>query len=150
MEETTLQDAQQTDALDPWAPAPAGAHEDGALAATALAHAEAFARGDGAAFASYMTPQAVVALRGATRVRPLFGAPRAELVRAEAHAGRGESEARIRGGGEQTLRCTWEWRDGKWVAVRTTLDPARPPRPWWRRLSGSAGEVAMPERQDLA
>jgi hypothetical protein len=150
VEETTLQDAPQASMPEPPPLIPAGAHEDGTLAATALAHAEAFARGDGAAFASYMTPQAVVALRGATRVRPLFGQPRAELVRAAVNSGGGESQARIRGGGEQTLSCSWEMRDGKWVAVTATLDPARPRLPWWRRPFGAPRAVDMPERRDLA
>jgi hypothetical protein len=92
--------------------------------------AEAHVSGDAAAFASFMTPAALLQLRENGHAHPR----RFEVVTIDERDGIGESVVRYSGRGSYVLRQRWERRDGAWK----TIDAARPASevraPLWRRL----------------
>jgi hypothetical protein len=98
------------------------------------AQAAAHVSGDDAAFASYMTPQALLQLRGNGHARPR----RFKIIAVDERDGVGQTAVRYAGRGSYVLRQRWERREGVWK----TIDARRPPEemraPFWRRLFGRA------------
>jgi len=115
--------------------------------AAVAAQARALVGGDDAAFASWLTPAALLALRPDGRRLPR--ARKYDIVRASHDGGRGESEVRFRGAGSFVMRETWECRDGAWKAVAAELPSDGLRLPWWRRLLPSGTETT-PQRRELS
>jgi hypothetical protein len=124
--------------------------EEEQLRAVVEAQAEARVRGDMVAFASRMTPQALLRLhRTGAGPRDAHGR-RFELLSVEESGDAGNSEVRFHGRGSYVLRSHWERRDGHWMAtlVETPADLRRPS--FWQRVwSLVGGTPASPERRDL-
>jgi hypothetical protein len=101
------------------------------------AQAEAHVRGDDAAFASYMTPQALLQLRGNGHVRPR----RFDVLGLEEREGIGESAVRYGGSGSYVLRQRWERREGGWKTIEAQRPAAEIKLPFWRRLFRRADDA---------
>lgn len=124
------------------------------LQAVVEAQAAARVRGDMVAFASRMTPQALLRLhRTGAGPRDTHGR-RFEILSVD-HAGdTGNSEVRFHGtwatGGSYVLRSHWERRDGHWMATIVETPPELRRRSLWQRAwQAIAGPGAVPERKDL-
>jgi hypothetical protein len=107
--------------------------------------ASAHVGGDIATFASYMTPQALLDLRGNG-----FGRPRRyEVVGADDQGETGTTAVRYWASGSYVVRQQWERRDGAWrtVSAETPADEIK--RPFWHRLLRRGTDQA-PERSELA
>ncbi len=132
--------------------------EDDDLDATGVreaveAQARARVRDDVAAFASTMTPQAVLRLGGNGMGAPAL--PRARTFDILDITDTGDVVAaavRFRGGGvSYTLRTSWRTIDGLWKAVDAHVPPESVHASWWRRaLRGSPAAPARAERRDLS
>ncbi|MEX0750193.1 MAG: hypothetical protein WD359_05230 [Dehalococcoidia bacterium] len=96
------------------------------------AQARAHVRGDDAAFASYMTPRALLQLRGNGHVTPR----RFEIIALSQGDGVGESAVRYAGRGSYVLRQRWEKREGVWKAIDAERPANEVRLSFWRRLFG--------------
>jgi hypothetical protein len=92
--------------------------------------ASAHVRGDEAAFASYMTPQALLQLRGNGHVR----LRKYSLISHNERGATGESVVRYAGSGSYVLRQRWERRESGWTTVDADRPAAERRLPWWRRI----------------
>lgn len=108
---------------------------------------------DVAAFASFMTPQAVLQLGGnGGGPRPLPRPRRFDVLditpQGDAHA----AAVRFRGAGvSYELRTTWQLVDGVWKAVDARIPADSVRVAWWRRLfGGGTRPPARPARRDLS
>jgi hypothetical protein len=112
------------------------------------AQARARVKHDLAAFASYMTPQAIVQLGRQPAV------PRRsrsfEVVSVSEDGADGMAEVRFSGGGAYVLRTRWKQIDGRWKAVEAEIPAASIRVPWWRRIVGGGRPGPSPERRDLS
>ncbi len=120
-----------------------------------LVEAQARARvaDDVAAFASYMTPQAVLQLGGnGAGARPLPRPRRFDVLEITPHDDAVGAAVRYRGGGvSYELRTTWQLVDGVWKAVDASIPAGTVRVAWWRRLFGGRAEApAKPARRDLS
>jgi hypothetical protein len=117
---------------------------DDSLRSAVEAQARAHVRGDGAAFASFMTPAALLQLRQNGHPHPR----RFDIISVEEREDVGESAVRYAGRGSYVLRQRWERRDGAWK----TIDARRPSgeirRPIWQRVLGIGRGDAAGEEQD--
>jgi len=117
------------------------------------AQAQARVSDDLAAFASYMTPQAVLQLGGnGAGPRPLPRARRFSILDITRQGDAVGAVVRFRGiGASYELRTTWQRIDGAWKATDASV-PAESVRvSWWRRLLGAGTEPpARPARRDLS
>jgi len=114
--------------------------------------AEARVRGDDAAFASYMTPQALLQLGGSGLGAPVLPRARAyKLLDIIEHGDLAESVVRYAGGGSYVVRTRWRLIDGVWKGVEAEIPPDSMRAPWWRRLVGRGPRPARPvDRRDLS
>jgi hypothetical protein len=106
---------------------------DDSLRVAVEAQADALVRKDDAAFASYMTAQALVQLRNG-HMRP----SRFEVLSVDGRDDAGESVVRYAGRQAYVLRQRWERRDGAWKAIEAHPEDV-PPALWrrvFRRVSG--------------
>ena len=117
------------------------------------AQARARVRDDEAAFASFMTPQAVLRLGGNGMGAQALPRARAfdvlDITNAEDVVA---AVVRFRGGGvAYTMRTSWRPVDGLWKAVDAEV-PAESVRvSWWRRVfRGSPAAPERPDRRDLS
>jgi len=110
--------------------------------------ARARVKHDLAAFASYMTPQAIVQL-GRQPAAPRRSRSFAVVSVAE-DGGEGAAEVRFSGGGAYLLRTRWQRIDGRWKVVDATIPAESIRAPWWRRIFGGGRPEAVPERRDLS
>ena len=120
-----------------------------------LVEAQARARvaGDVAAFASFMTPQAVLQLGGnGAGPRPLPRPRRFDVLDITPQGDALAAAVRFRGAGvSYDLRTTWKLIDGVWKAVDASIPSGSVRVSWWRRLFGStAASPAPPARRDLS
>ena len=90
---------------------------------------------DHAVFASYMTPQALLALRGGTPVRARSFEV-SELVERE---GTGRSTVEFRGWGRYVLSMQWERMNGRWRAISAAIPPEDIRPPIWNKIRGLLG-----------
>lgn len=108
---------------------------------------------DVAAFASFMTPQAVLQLggNGAGR-RPLPRPRRFEVLDMTPQGDALAASVRFRGAGvAYELRTTWQLVDGVWKAVDARIPAESVHVAWWRRLfGGRTRPPARPARRDLS
>ena len=108
---------------------------------------------DLAAFASYMTPQAVLQLGGnGAGPRPLPRPRRFDILDITMQGEAAAASVRFRGGGvSYELRTTWQRIDGVWKAVDATVPAGSIRVSWWRRLFGGGAESpGRPARRDLS
>lgn len=103
---------------------------DESLRSVVERQAEAHVRGDAAAFASFMTPAALLQLRENGQVHPR----RFEIVAVEERDGAGESAVRYSGAGSYVLRQRWERRDSGWKAIDAERPASEVRAPLWRRI----------------
>jgi hypothetical protein len=120
---------------------------------TVEAHAQARVDGDLAAFASYMTPQAVLQLGGNGMGAPAL--PRARTYVVIDITESGDSRAalvRYVGlGVRYDMRTAWRIDGGLWRAVEAEIPPGSVRASWWRRLLGGAPPIPPPvQRKDLS
>ncbi len=120
-----------------------------------LVEAQARARiaDDLAAFASYMTPQAVLQLGGnGAGPRPLPRPRRFDVLDITPQGDAIAAVVRFRGGGvAYEFRTTWQRIDGVWKAVDAIVPAASVRVSWWRRLFGGGAESpGRPARRDLS
>ena len=112
------------------------------------AQANARVRQDAAAFASYMTPAALLQLRTngsePADVRPT----KFEIVQVNETGDRGISEVRYAGAGSSVLHQEWHRTEGGWQCVEASRPAGLIQQPWWRRLLPSRARPA-PERREL-
>ena len=112
--------------------------EDDDLRATVEAQANARVSGDLAAYASHMTPQALLRLHrtgtGRERRSRSF-----DVLLVEAKGDSGVSEVRYAGSGSYVVRTRWERRDGHWKAIMVEIPRALVRAPLWKRLLGAGG-----------
>jgi hypothetical protein len=99
------------------------------------AQAAAHVRGDDAAFASYMTPQALLQLRGNGHVRPR----RFVVLAVDERDSVGQTAVRYVGRGSYVLRQRWEQRDGLWKTIDARRPAEEMKRPLLQRLLGRTG-----------
>lgn len=99
------------------------------------AHASAAVRGDDSTFASYMTPQALLQLRGKQPNRPR----RYEIVSLDDGPRVATSVVRFSGGANYRLIQQWEQRDGGWTTVDARYVAVGVRLPIWRRWLWRAG-----------
>ena len=92
----------------------------------ALAHV----RGDAAAFASFMTPAALLQLRENAHPHPR----RFDIVTIEERDGVGESAVRYSGRGSYVLRQRWERRDATWKSIDAERPASEVTMPLWQRV----------------
>jgi hypothetical protein len=117
------------------------------------AQATARVQDDVAAFASSMTPQAVLKLGG--NGAGAHALPRARTFDILDITDTGDAVAasvRFRSRGvSYVLRTTWRSVNGLWTAVDAQVPPESIHVSWWRRLFGRAPSVPVPtERRDLS
>ncbi len=115
--------------------------------------AEARVRDDVAAFASYMTPQAVLQLGGNGMGAPALPRPgKFEVIDITGEGGGGSASVRFSGRGvSYELRTRWQLVDGMWKAVEAEVPAASVRTSWWRRLfRGSPSAPPKVERRDLS
>lgn len=103
---------------------------DETLRAAVEALAQAHIAQDHALFASFMTPHALLDLRGGLPVRPR----RYEVLHVAEHGESGESEVRFRGGGSFVLRQQWERGNGHWRVIASSIPGGDVRLPVWSRL----------------
>lgn len=117
------------------------------------AQAQARIDGDIAAFASYVTPQALLRLhRQGEPLRAGQGSWKYDVLDITATGGTGTSDVRYKGSGSYVLRTRWERRDGLWRAVMVEMPPELSRGPWWRRLlrlERRSGRPPAAKRRDL-
>ena len=120
-----------------------------AMRAAVEAQAEAHVRGDAAAFASYMTPQALLQIGGDTL--PSHRTRRFRVTAIDGDSASGSAEVRYEGSWSYALRSHWQLVDGLWRATDAELVPDSVRAPWWRRIIGRTDHRAVPapERRDL-
>jgi hypothetical protein len=94
------------------------------------AQAQAHVRGDSAAFASFMTPHALLQLRQNGHGHPR----RFEVIAVHEQDGFGESAVRYAGRGSYVLRQRWERRDGVWRSIDARRPANEIRRPFAERL----------------
>jgi hypothetical protein len=131
-----------------------GDSTDDSLRQAAEAHARARVRRDLAAYAAYMTPQALVAFH---RIGdgPLAGTPRAYRIQAVRSSGFDRGDVDVKFGdarsGSYVVRSSWERRDGLWKVVSAAILPGSMRQSWWRRALRLGKATASPaaERRDL-
>lgn len=120
------------------------------LRETVEAQAQARVRQDAAAFASYMTPQAIVTLGGNGLGAPRVGrARRFEVLDIAEDGDRGTSEVRFDGGGSYVIRARWRLTEGAWRAVEAEIPPESVTLSWWRRIFGAKSKPEPVERRPL-
>jgi hypothetical protein len=123
-----------------------------ALRDTVGRQADARVRGDDAAFASYMTPQALLQLSGNGLGGPML--PRARMYNILDITDQGssaESSVRYVGAGSYVIRTRWRLIDGVWKGVEAEVPQDSMRAPWWRRLLRQGPRPAPPvERRDLS
>jgi hypothetical protein len=125
--------------------------EDG-LRATVEQQASRRAAGDVAAFASFMTPQALVQLRNGGAPAAVDGSVKRYVLQEVIEDGdRGVSRVTFSGTGVRyDIIQSWELQDGLWKAVEARRPPETVRLAWWRRLLGVFGRREPPaERKDL-
>jgi hypothetical protein len=91
---------------------------------------KAHVRGDDGVFASYMTPQALLQIRGNGRTAPR----RFEIIEVHEQTGVGRSAVRYIGSGSYVLRQAWEETGGEWRVVHAERPRDEVREPFWRRL----------------
>ena len=124
--------------------------EEEELQAVVEAQAEARVRGDMVAFASRMTPQALLRLHRTGAGPRDTHARRFELISRGESGNTGNSEVRFHGRGSYVLRSHWERRDGHWMATMVETPPELRRASLWQRIRALvAGPSASPERRDL-
>ena len=120
---------------------------------TVEAQAQARIDGDTAAFASYMTPQAVLQLGGNGMGAPaLPHARRFDVIDITDAGDGGTALVRYAGRGvSYDVRTVWRRADGLWRAVEAEVPPESVQASWWRRLFGGAPSAPGPaQRKDLS
>ena len=120
---------------------------------TVEAQAQARVEGDTAAFASYMTPQAVLQLGGNGLGAPaLPRARRYDIIDITETGDGGTALVRYAGRGVRyEVRSSWRLTDGLWRAVEAEVPPGSVQASWWRRLFGGAPSAPGPaQRKDLS
>ncbi|HYM14372.1 MAG TPA: hypothetical protein VEZ14_02305 [Dehalococcoidia bacterium] len=128
---------------------------DGEMALRETVERQAAARvaGDEAAFASYLTAQALLQLGGGGRGAPVL--PRARRYEILDISDRGDGTAdtavRFEGAGSYVVRTRWESDAGVWRGVEAKVPAESMRTPWWRRLIGQGPRAARTvERRDLS
>jgi hypothetical protein len=117
------------------------------------AQAKARVADDVSAFASYMTPQALLQLGGnGAGPRPLPRPRRFDILDITPQGDAVAASVRFRGAGvSYELRTTWQKLDGAWKAVDANIPASTMRVSWWRRLLGGRTEpAAWPARRDLS
>jgi hypothetical protein len=120
-----------------------------------LVEAQARARvaDDVAAFASYLTPQALLQLGGNGAGPARLPRPRRfDVLDVAPHGDAIVAAVRFGGGGvSYELRTTWQRIDAVWKAVDASVPAGSVRVAWWRRLLGrGAGTLEPPARRDLS
>lgn len=111
--------------------------------------ADARVRGDLAAFAAHLTPQALLSLHreSISKRRPRDY----RLVEVAVEGDTGRSLIEFSGAGRYDLALRWQRSDGGWKATDASIPEASIRPPWWRKLLRlgvrRAGGI---ERKDLA
>ena len=103
---------------------------DESLRSAVERQAEAHVRGDTPAFASFMTPGALLQLRENGHPHPR----RFDVVAIEEGDGVGESAVRYSGNGSYVLRQRWERRDGAWKSIAAERPSSEVRMPLWQRI----------------
>jgi hypothetical protein len=103
---------------------------DESLRSAVQRQAEAHVRGDAAAFASFMTPGALLRLWENGHGHPR----RFDVVAVEEGDGIGESAVRYSGRGSYVLRQRWERRDGAWKSIDAERPSSEVKMPMWQRV----------------
>jgi hypothetical protein len=109
--------------------------------------AESRVKGDVAAFASHMTPQAVLALHREeiSKRRPR----RYQVLEVVADGDTGSSVVEFSGAGRYALALGWQRSNGSWKVTDARIPEASIRHPWWRKLL--RGRRRRPaERKDLS
>jgi hypothetical protein len=109
--------------------------------------AESRVKGDVAAFASHMTPQALVSLHReeVSKRRPR----RYQVLEVSAEGDTGRSLIEFAGGSRYAVVLGWQRANGSWKVTEAQIPEASIRHPWWRKLFG--GWRRRPaERKDLS
>lgn len=126
---------------------------DGDMRQTVEALARARVADDVSAFASYLTPQALLQLGGnGAGPRPLPRTRRFDILDITPQGDATVASVRFRGTGvSYELRTTWRKLDGAWKSVDASIPASTVRVSWWRRLFvGRVEPPARPTRRDLS
>jgi hypothetical protein len=108
--------------------------EEENLQAAVEAQAAARVKGNIAAFAAYMTPQALLRMHRAGSGPRDRRSNSYQVLSVDESGDAGRSELRFRGVANYVLRTRWERRNGVWKAVMVETPPEGNRPGWWKRM----------------